>query len=203
VLLVRAFFFSIYINDLPNEIIKSKISLFADDSNIYNASSINDVLKLKNNLEHDLDNVVKWLDKNKVKLNIGKTQFLMVGKQKVLDKCKDFCININGLPIQRVQTLKILGITFDESLSFNNHCNIVQSKCYQKLSVMYPFKYVLSLENKCIIINALVFSIVSYGCIIWGRNLSKSNTKLIDNIMKMCAKYVLGKRKFDSITNDM
>lgn len=127
----------------------------------------------------------------------------MVGKPKNLEKCEDFSIYVNGLPIQRVKTLKILGITFDENLTFNTHCSIIHKKCYQKLSVLYPYKYMLSYDNKCILVNALILSIISYGCIIWGKTLCKANIKLIDGIIKNCAKYVFGKRKFDSVTSDV
>ena len=63
--------FLIYINDLPNSSSKLSFCLFADDTNIYVESHSLSILQKVVNKE--LRNVKKWLDANKVALNIDKT----------------------------------------------------------------------------------------------------------------------------------
>ncbi len=100
----------------------------------------------------------------------------------------------------RSSLLKILGVVIDETLSFSEHCQKTIQKCYKNLSLLYPLKRILCLENKIILVNALIFSVLSYALCIWGNNLSSSNNAKIDSMIKQAAKYVLNKLKYDHVT---
>ena len=67
--------FLIYINDLPNASKKLKFYLFADDTNIYCES--NDLPNLIKVVNKELRSVKKWLDANKLSLNIDKTNYII------------------------------------------------------------------------------------------------------------------------------
>lgn len=192
--------FSIYINDLPLCVKNSNITLFADDSSVYNADIIENIHILKDKLEYDLFCISKWLDNNKVKLNVNKTQCMLVGKKNQIMACNNFNLNINGNPVAQVKSLKILGVVIDELLSFSEHCQNTIQKCYRNLSLLYPLKRILCLENKIILVNALIFSVISYAICIWGNNLSSNNCVKVDNLIKQTAKYVLNKLKYDHVT---
>ncbi len=69
--------------------------------------------------------------------------------------------------------------------------------------MLYPLKRILSKENKIVLVNAFVFSIISYASCIWGNNLSASNFSKIDNVIKQAAKYVLNKLKYDHISSSI
>ena len=66
--------FLIYINDLPNSTKVVTFYLFADDTNIYFESS--DLILLQKTISKHLKRVKKWLDANKLALNIGKARTL-------------------------------------------------------------------------------------------------------------------------------
>ena len=63
--------FLLYINDLPNVSKHLSFYLFADDMNIY--FEANDLLTLQKVMNRELRHVKKWLDANKLALNIDKT----------------------------------------------------------------------------------------------------------------------------------
>ena len=65
--------FLLSINDLPNVSEHLSFDLFADDMNIY--FEANDLLTLRKVMNHELRHVKKWLDANKLALNIDKTKF--------------------------------------------------------------------------------------------------------------------------------
>ena len=67
--------FLIYINDLPNATKSLSFFLFADDTNIYFESD--DIEKLTKKINNELVKVKKWLDCNKLSLNVNKTNFVM------------------------------------------------------------------------------------------------------------------------------
>ena len=67
--------FLLYINDLPNVSKHLSFYLFADDTNIY--FEANDLLTLQKVMNRELRHVKKWLDANKLALNIDKTNFVV------------------------------------------------------------------------------------------------------------------------------
>ena len=70
--LVLFVFTFIYINDLPNVSKCLSFYLFADDTKIYLDAS--DTIKLQKIMDRELRHVKKWLEANKLALNIEKKQ---------------------------------------------------------------------------------------------------------------------------------
>ena len=65
----------IFINDLPNVSRRLTFYLFADDTNIYFESS--DLLTIQKVVNQELRKVRKWLEANRLALNIEKTNFVL------------------------------------------------------------------------------------------------------------------------------
>lgn len=75
--------FILYINDIVNSVKYCNISLFADDTILYCAGSdLGDVL---NKINSDLESINKWLNFNKLKLNMEKTLFMIISNKKCTD----------------------------------------------------------------------------------------------------------------------
>ena len=66
--------FLLYINDLNQAILHSKVHHFADDTNFLYASHS---LKKKKTINFDLSNLVHWLKANKISLNVNKTELVI------------------------------------------------------------------------------------------------------------------------------
>ena len=71
--------FLIFINDLPNISKHSTFYLFADDTNIYYESS--NLLHVQKIVNRELRKVRKWLESNRLALNIDKTNFVIFHSQ--------------------------------------------------------------------------------------------------------------------------
>ena len=67
--------FLIYINDLSNVSKPLSFYLFADDTNIYFEAS--DLFTLQKVMNRELRKIKKWLDANKLALNIDKTNYVI------------------------------------------------------------------------------------------------------------------------------
>ena len=68
--------FFIFMNDLPNVSKRLTFYLFADDTNIYFESS--DLLTIQKVVNQELHKVRKWLEGNRLALNMEKKQFCLV-----------------------------------------------------------------------------------------------------------------------------
>ena len=75
-------FFLLYINDLPECLNKTTPRLFADDTNLTAiGETINEVEIAMNS---ELECLKKWLQANKLSLNVAKTEFLLIGSNSLL-----------------------------------------------------------------------------------------------------------------------
>lgn len=79
----------------------------------------------------------------------------------------------------------------------------VIKKCNQNFSMIYKLKNILTKEKKEVLVHALIFSVLRYACVVWSSNLNKKQVSEIDKISRRCARFVMGKLKFDSISNDI
>ena len=85
--------FLIYINDLPNGLTKTTPCLYADDTQIFATS--NDSVTLANDLNSDLENVMDWLNVNKLQSHPSKTKLTVIGsKQNLINKTGDLHTSI-------------------------------------------------------------------------------------------------------------
>ena len=71
--------FSIYVNNLPTVIQHSTVNIYADDITIY--TSHHDPAVVSNSLCSDLARVACWIDSNGLKMNISKTQMMVMSKK--------------------------------------------------------------------------------------------------------------------------
>ena len=100
----------IYINDLPQAVQNSTVSMYADDTSLcYQSSDIN---VLNEAIKNDLKQLDTWLQGNKLSLNVAKTNSMLVStkqKHNILKSRKedlDFKIRDNELEIiQKQNTL--------------------------------------------------------------------------------------------------
>ena len=109
--------FLIYINDLPNASKKLNFYLFADDTNIYcESKDLSNLLKIVNK---ELRSIKRWLDANKLSLNIDKTNYIIFHSSRNVPS--DSRIKIGKKLIKRAKFVKFLGLLLDAHLSWKYH----------------------------------------------------------------------------------
>ena len=108
----------LFINDLQNASKHLKFYLFADDTNLYyDSETLDDVIKKVNK---GLKHVKRWLDSNRLLLNISKTNYIIFHSS-ASSVPTDICIKICKKQISRVKYIKFLGILLDEHLDGRYH----------------------------------------------------------------------------------
>ena len=93
--------FLVYINDLPNCLNCTIPRMFADDTSVsYAAKSMDE---LQNIINSELENLHKWLNTNKLSLNIAKTKFMIIGsRQRISAMDNRITIEINDCEVEKV-----------------------------------------------------------------------------------------------------
>lgn len=111
--------FIAFINDISS-ILSTESLLFADDVKIFKMISSQEDFAL---LQSNIYSVMDWCTTNNMKLNFSKCAVMTFGRLRDL---RFFQYTLDGRPINRVFTIKDLGVTFSTDLSFNDH---VQDLC--------------------------------------------------------------------------
>lgn len=99
--------FIIYMNDILQLPFLGLILLYADDTILHYAA--NSPEELQRLMQKDAILLHKWLCRNVLTMNIGKTCYMTFGRARNLP---DFNIVIDNQTIKRVRTLKILRTSF-------------------------------------------------------------------------------------------
>ena len=152
--------FIIYINDLPASIKKLIPVMYADDTNlILKGKKFNELVAILNS---ELLTLREYFKANKLKLNADKTKLVCFRKRNSSFN-SDLRVTLDGTKLQWEKSATFLGITLDENLSWETHCNRVANKMAQGAGVLNRVKNLLPTTSLCTLYNSFIFSHYSYG----------------------------------------
>jgi hypothetical protein len=156
--------FLIYVNDMPDVIAKSsKLIQYADDTTILITGSDKDILQ--QNLSHDLHAISNWCEANGLSLNLTKTQRLSFHSKYNFNSKSSSDVNAaEKIP----NVARFLGITIDESLTWENHISELIKKLNKGYFVMVTLSRSLNKEALLMVYYAYIYSHISYGVVFWG-----------------------------------
>lgn len=194
--------FTILISDIKTVISNGRYHLYADDTQLYYRCKVDKISETINKINLDLDKISNFSERNCLKLNNDKSNYIIIGSHQNLSKISKIklpTIKIKNEPIERKNHVKNLGIIFDETLSWEKHINNCIGKAYGKLKQTYRFKNFLSNEAKLNISEIYVLSQFNY-CDSLFLNSSKLLKSKIQKVQNSCLRFCLNLRKFDHIS---
>ena len=122
--------FLVYINDLPQAVQDSSVSMYADDTSLCYQS--HDLTRLNEAINSDLRKLDTWLQGNKLSLNVAKTHSMLIStKQKhniLQGQNEDLKLKIRDNELEVVKKTKYLGLQIDCSLDWKEHIKAVSAK---------------------------------------------------------------------------
>ena len=160
--------FLIYINDLPKVSKKLTFFLFADDTNIYYESQ--DLTEIQKTVNKELKKVRKWLDSNRLALNISKTNFVIFHAPRNKPDSQ-IILKFGKKKISQETCVKFLGLLLDSNLSWKAHITELARKLSRSVGLFYKIRHYASLDILKLLYHGifLFFSYVWYTCL--GLNL--------------------------------
>ena len=93
--------FTLYILPLSNIIKTSNLNFhsYADDTQTYKSIQIEDIYNQVEQTSNTIASIKHWMNRNKLKLNESKTEYMIAGKPSVLSKCNKPPMYLNGSEI--------------------------------------------------------------------------------------------------------
>ena len=190
--------FLIYINDLPDVLQHADITTYADDTAIYCSSSCSKDLELK--LNYDLEKVCNWLKDNHLTLNVTKSNFMLIGSSQKLSSMNDITICADDKPLDSVHSIKYLGVTINENLTWEDHIDKVCSKIRSKICLLTRIKRYLPKVARITFYNAFILPIFDYCDIVWGDRGNSSLMRCLQVLQNNTARIILDLPALSSAT---
>ena len=175
--------FLYYSADLPNVVLHSSISIYADDTKLYKCIKSEYDCSL---LQSDLNRVFNWASEWQLKLNPDKTKRLTIGI------CKyPFDYKLNGTVIENVNSICDVGVTIQSNLKFTLHCNNVIKKAHYTIrNIFNTFKH-HDKDFYMTMYTCYVRPILESACQVWSP-ITKSNIDRIENVQRYYTRRIPG-----------
>lgn len=155
--------FLIYINDIAHIFTNLKTILFADDSTLY-LTGENPTNMLLSAIQ-DLETLHKWCASNRLTINLQKTFYMLFTNKPLLDLPP---LIYNNSEIKRTNQHTLLGITFDDNMSFKHHIANLIIKLSRIISLLFKVKDFMTISVLKILYNAHVLPHFQYCTPIWS-----------------------------------
>lgn len=175
--------FNLFVNHL-GRIIISDFGMFADDLKIYR--EIVDAADYRA-LQMDILALEEWCRRNKLKLNENKCSLTILSNKRTVTP---YAYVLGGRPLNRVDSIKDLGVTVDSKLSFRLHVDNIVRRGYKMLGfVMRIGKEFRNKECLKFLYSALVRSGLEFASVIW-RPHARSRIDQIEKVQKKFTRFL-------------
>ena len=168
--IVGPLLFNIFINDIIKSSRKFNFILYADDTTLNSAVENfgNTTDEIQSSIISELQIICKWLDLNKLCLNVNKSKFMLFHMQQRVTPLWHF--ELNGSPIEYIQEFNFLGLTLDSSLSFKVHLTKIGNKISRVIGFLHKLQHISPSYLLRMIYNSLILSHMNYSLLVWGAN---------------------------------
>ena len=158
--------FLIYVYDLIVTHKDSFLVQFADDTSLaIKGKNYTALIKLAQEFINEIN---QWFSINKLKLNASKTNivnFQLYNKRNIIT---DSTINCDEKLIQFVDECKLLGVTIDKNVRWENHINKLCNKLSKSLYALRILKNTVTQDVLLQVYHAYFQSHLTYAVEIWG-----------------------------------
>lgn len=178
--------FNIYINDIVNICPRAHFVIYADDASLF-FSGI-DADEITRTAKMTLKALDEWSRNNCLQINTTKTKGVLF-RPKNKRVIANVPLTISGDEIELVNDIKTLGVFFSYDLSWDIHVDKLSSRLSQVSGTLWKCKAILSTQVKLRLYNALFFSLLCYGHLIWGTT-TKANLNKLTLIQKRAARAI-------------
>ena len=191
--------FTLYTQPLVEEIMKFKLCyhFYADDTQLYGTALLNDIDDLIYRMESCIAGIKIWMSKNRLMLNDGKTEAILMGSARTLKGVDRSAMTIADSKICFSNKVKNLGIFIDHDLSSSSHVNNLIRSMYLELRRIAKIRHLINIECAALLVTSLVLSKLDYcNSLLTGFSLEKA--KKLQTVQNNAARIVLRKTKRES-----
>ena len=145
----------------------SNVNIFADDTKLYNSAHLTHLI------QEDLNHLLQWSNKWLIPFNIEKCKVLHYGK---VNPNNDYMMN--DISVLSDSSIKDLDITFQDTLSFDEHISKITSTANSRLGIIRNTFHIIEMKGFLILCKSNVRPILEYGISVWSPHLRKHDKEI-------------------------
>jgi hypothetical protein len=178
--------FNVIINDLvfDEEYIK-----YVDDATVASVSPD----PLDDSLQRVADGQLKvWPPTNRMVISTKKTKEMLIYFGHKYPIATVPLLRINDNPIERVSIYKLLGVIYNDRLTWDDHVEYIVTKASKRIFCISQLirSHSVNICDIIIIYCCIVRSILEYCCEVWHPGLSGQQSRDIERIQKRCLRII-------------
>lgn len=186
--------FLVYINDLPEKL-SSRSRLFADDTAVYRLLT---TAQDQPQLQRDLRVLEEWEDSWDMQFHPGKCNTLPISRQR--DKTVAYHYKLHGQILETVNSVKYLGVTMNQDLSWDNHIDNICNKANRTLGFLRRNLRIGATHLKETAYKTFVRPIIEYASSVWDPY-TQGNIDKLEMVQRRAARFVCNRyRRTASVT---
>ena len=168
--------FLLFINDIDQNLIHSKVQLYADDTVLYACHDLEGFAHQW--VVEDIGLLMRWCCNNRLTININKTKVMLFGTKNMLKKGVRSDVLIEDTKLQYVTSFNYLGIKLDNSLSFELHAAESLRMVSHKLLMLSKIRKFITIEQALTIYRSKIVPYFDYGDVFLMNVTVKTKEKL-------------------------
>ena len=143
----------------------------------------------KLNTQQNLNKIALWSNQNLMRLNESKTKYLIFTRSKTEFATR---IVVNESVLERVKTIKLLGIWLQEDGGRQTNTSEMCKRAYARVGMITKLKYAgVSKENLLLLYKLHVRSCLEYCVVAWHSSISSRQEAAIERCQAVCLKIIL------------
>ena len=166
--------------------------IYADDTQLYISFKCNNPLASLPKLNNCISDIRVWMIKNKLKINVSKTEFIVFRSPQAV-------VYVGDSIIQQSSKVRDLGVIFDQFLSFDDYISSVCRSTYFHLRNIGRIRHFLSNHANAQLIHALISTRLDY-CNSVLYNIPRSSILRLQRIPNQAVRILARTPRRDHIT---
>lgn len=194
--------FLLYVSDLPAVISFCKWGMYADDLHIYRECSPDELLQTIRCVNDDIDAIYGWATRNSLTLNGQKTKAMVVGSARYVNRINFALLPqllLNEQALCWVQSARILGLTINSTLTWNEHVAGVRSKAFGIFHQLKRNKNLLSRPLREKLVSTLIWPHVDFCIEVYG-NISQELNLALQRVINCGVRFIFNVKREEHIT---
>ena len=168
-----------------------QIRLLVDDSSLLVSGK--DIYQIEDTLSGELKNVREWLIDNRLSLHLGKSECILLGTRRKLQKAPALKVTCNENEIETKNTVTYLGITLDQTLTGYSIAEKLLNKSACKLKFLYRNTRQFDSKIKKLLVSALIQCHFDYACSAWYSGLTMKMKNKMQVMQNNMIRFILSK----------
>ena len=151
-----------------------------------------------------VDKFESWMKSNYLKMNVGKTEVLFIAKPQVHSMFSSMVISIGEkCYVSSAQcSVKFLGSQISSTMSVSPTISEVVKSCNFNLKKLAPFRYMLSVKHKLLLVKSYILNKVDY-CSILLVNAPMVQIIRLQRLLNKAIRFVYLLKKRESVSNHL